>query len=41
MKTDMEVYDSKKANTFETIITAYLLGVQYVTIWIVKSVTAL
>lgn len=41
MKTDMEDYNSKKANMFETINTAYLLGVQYVTIWIVKSVTAL
>lgn len=41
MKTDMEDYNSKKANKFETINTAYLLGVQYVKIWIVKSVTAL
>lgn len=41
MKTDMEDYNSKKANMFETINTAYLLGVQYVTIWIMKSVTAL
>lgn len=41
MKTDMEDYNSKKANMFETINTAYLLGVQYVNIWIMKSVTAL
>lgn len=41
MKTDMEDYNSKKANKFETINTAYLLGVQYVTTWIVESVTAL
>lgn len=41
MKTDMEDYNSKKANKLETINTAYLLGVQYVTIWIVESVTCL
>lgn len=33
--------NSKKANKFKTINTAYLLGVQYVTIWKVESVTAL